>query len=80
MNKEKYFSETTLIDNPIKKLKLKLRKGSVTTDKIADGAVTADKLSDGIVEDIANRIPGTGTGGVVLPLTEKDINNIMNEK
>ncbi len=45
MNKENYFGESTMKDNPKKNIKLEIRDGSVVERKIADGAVTGDKLA-----------------------------------
>lgn len=50
MSKENYLSESALKDSPVKKYRLKLREGSVTTDKIADGNVTTEKVAEGAID------------------------------
>lgn len=47
-NKEKYLSESLLSEEPKKKFVLKLKRNSVTGDKIAPNAVDWDKLSQRI--------------------------------
>ena len=49
MNKENYFGESAMRDNPKKNIRLEIRDGSVVERKIADGAVTKDKLATGAV-------------------------------
>ena len=66
MNKENYFGESAMKDNPKKNIRLEIRDGSVTekkiannavtTDKIKDGAVTVEKLSDNIMSDMKNDV------------------------
>lgn len=46
MSKENYLSEAALKDKPQKKFVLKLKEGSVTSDKLADDSVTSDKIPD----------------------------------
>lgn len=49
---EKLIGSAALKDNPLKCLCIKLKPGSVTTDKIADKAVTPAKLSDSVKTDL----------------------------
>lgn len=46
MSKENYLSEAALKDKPQKKFILKLKEGSVTSDKLANDSVTSDKILD----------------------------------
>lgn len=46
MSKEKYLSESALKDTPKQRFSIKIRDGSVTTDKVADKAITSPKLAD----------------------------------
>lgn len=52
---EKLIGSAALKDNPLKCLCIKLKPGSVTTDKIADKAVTPAKLSDS-VKNLGNHV------------------------
>lgn len=80
MEKKNYFSEAALKEVPTKKLSLKIRDGSITTNKladeaittnkIADKAVTAGKLADGIYDDMATVLEGH-----YLPLTGGRLND-----
>ncbi len=71
MNKENYFGESTMKDNPKKNIKLEIRDGSVVERKIADEAVTEDKLATGAVtldkldDTLKSIITGGGGGGSV---------------
>ena len=49
MNEGNYFSEVAMKDSPKKKLRLGLRDGSVTSEKIAAGSITAEKIADGTI-------------------------------
>lgn len=49
---EKLIGSAALKDNFLKCLRIKLKSGSVTTDKIADKAVTPAKLSDSVKTDL----------------------------
>lgn len=49
---EKLIGSAALKDNFLKCLRIKLKPGSVTTDKIADKAVTSAKLSDSVKTDL----------------------------
>lgn len=49
---EKLIGSAALKDNLLKCLRIKLKPGSVTTDKIADKAVTPAKLSDSVKTDL----------------------------
>ena len=52
MNKENYFGESSIIEDPKKKIKLEIRDGSVVEKKIADGAITEKKImNDSVTTD-----------------------------
>lgn len=49
MNKENYFGESAMKDNPKNKIKLEIRDGSVVERKIAENAVTTGKIANSSV-------------------------------
>lgn len=72
MSIENHFSEASIRDKPVKKLKLKLREDSVTTDKIANGSVTSEKLDKDVFKDIATEVSKD-----ILALSNREIDLIM---
>lgn len=79
MNKENYFGEAAMKDNPKKKIRLEIRDNSVTEKKIAENAVTTDKIYDGAVtkdklsHEVLNGLP-------MERITEEEIEIIVGEK
>lgn len=51
MNKENYFGESAMKDNPKKNIKLEIRNGSVIERKIAENAVTTGKIASSSVTE-----------------------------
>lgn len=51
MNKENYFGESAMKDNPKKNIKLEIRNGSVVEKKIAENAVTTGKIANSSVTE-----------------------------
>ena len=51
MSTEKYIGEAALNDKPGKKINLMIRKGSITTPKLADSSVTTEKIADEAVTE-----------------------------
>ena len=51
MNKENYFGESAMKDNPKKNIKLEIRNGSVVEKKIAESAVTTGKIANNSVTE-----------------------------
>lgn len=51
MNKENYFGESAMKDNPKKNIKLEIRNGSVVEKKIAESAVTTGKIANSSVTE-----------------------------
>lgn len=51
MNKENYFGEAAMKDNPKKNIKLEIRNGSVVERKIAENAVTTGKIANSSVTE-----------------------------
>lgn len=51
MNKENYFGESAMKDNPKNKIKLEIRDGSVVERKIAENAVTTGKIANSSVTE-----------------------------
>lgn len=56
MSTNKYVGESQIKSSPQKALSLKLKTGSVTTDKIAAKAVTMDKLDDEVFSKVHSDI------------------------
>lgn len=51
MNKENYFGESAMKDNPKKNIRLEIRDGSVVERKIAENAVTTGKIANNSVTE-----------------------------
>lgn len=51
MNKENYFGESAMKDNPKKNIRLEIRNGSVIERKIAENAVTTGKIANSSVTE-----------------------------
>lgn len=51
MNKENYFGESAMKDNPKKNIRLEIRNGSVVERKIAENAVTTGKIANSSVTE-----------------------------
>ena len=51
MNKENYFGESAMKDNPKKNIKLEIRNGSVVERKIAENAVTTGKIANSSITE-----------------------------
>lgn len=51
MNKENYFGESAMKDNPKKSIKLEIKNGSVVERKIAENAVTTGKIANSSVTE-----------------------------
>lgn len=79
MNKENYFSEAAMKDNPKKKIRLEIRDNSVTEKKIAENAVTTDKIFDGAVTK-DKLSPELLEENMVERITEEEITEIVGEK
>ena len=79
MNKENYFGEAAMKDNPKKKIRLEIRDNSVTEKKIAENAVTTDKIYDGAVTK--DKLSNDVLNGIAIErITEKEIEEIVGEK
>lgn len=50
MEKKKYFSESSMIDKPKKKLSIGIKDGSITTDKLKDEAITTKKIAQNSID------------------------------
>lgn len=79
MNKENYFSEAAMNDNPKKKIRLEIRDNSVTEKKIAENAITTDKIYDGAVTK-DKLSPELLEENMVERITEEEITEIVGEK
>lgn len=79
MNKENYFSEAAMKDNPKKKIRLEIRDNSVTEKKIAENAITTDKIYDGAVTK-DKLSPELLEENMVERITEEEITEIVGEK
>lgn len=51
MNKENYFGESAMKDNPKKNIRLEIRDGSVVERKIAESAITTGKIANSSVTE-----------------------------
>ena len=80
MSTEKYLGESSLINQPKKKLGFQLKKGAVTEDKLADGSVTTDKIADKTItkdklKDDVLTTDNISDGSATLTDTIEDIYN-----
>ena len=80
---EKHFGESLLTGSPHNVINLKLREGSVSTDKLADSAVTMDKLGDDVKAEIHGgviEVDDEMSATSVNPVQNKVIHNALGEK
>lgn len=89
MDKENYFGESAMNNNPKKKIRLEIRDNSVTEKKIAENAITTDKIANGSVtkDKIAtgaitkDKLSNDILNGIAIErITEKEIEEIVGEK
>lgn len=56
MIKNKFIGEAPLNKTPEKGISFVIKKGAITTDKIANHAITLDKIADAVITNIINRV------------------------